>query len=89
VVQVCAEVTGGRKCCLSSKVGRNFVQTEPWNMEDGTGLVTIQQEPQLTTIKQSKNSQNCRRLNKTHCGYLIKYINLHGLISILYGIRRY
>jgi hypothetical protein len=86
---MCAEVTGGRKCYLSSKVGKNFVQPGPWNVEDGTGLLMTKKELQHSKITQCKNSQNCRRLNKTHCGYLTTYRNLHGLISILYGIRRY
>jgi len=50
LVQVGAEVTVGRKCCLSRKVGGNFGQSEPWNVEHGRGLVTTQQELKLTTV---------------------------------------
>jgi len=67
LVQVGAELTGGRKCCLSMKVGGNFSQPEAWNVGDGTGHVTTQKELQVTTITQSKNTQNCHQLNKTHC----------------------
>jgi hypothetical protein len=43
LVQVGAEVTEGRKWCLSRKVGGNFGQPESWNVEDRTGIVTTQQ----------------------------------------------
>jgi hypothetical protein len=76
LVQVGAEVTGGRKCCLSRKVGGNFGQPESGNVEDGTGLVTTQQELQVTTITPCKNSQNRYQLNKTHCENL-KPDNIH------------
>jgi hypothetical protein len=76
LVQVGAEITVGRKCCLSRKVRGNFGQPEPWNVGDGTGFVTTQQELKLTTITQYKNSQNCHQLNKTHCENLTTYIKI-------------
>jgi hypothetical protein len=75
LVHVGAEVTGGRKCCLSRKVGEIFDQTEPWNLEDGTCLVTTQQKQQLA-ISLCKNSQNRHQLNKTHCENLTTYIKI-------------